>query len=177
MQRKTITRIVLISLLALAFMVGCASASIDIASDMPLHYNNGSYLILPAGTYYEIDKTYNIWYVNGLIYPAQLVDNPTPTPVPITFMGSPITLTEIVLIVFFIVFIVLAFLTIGNPANPFLFTVAAFVSVILGIDLALIYINNNSSWIFGILGFALVLLGFFLLIAGIQFNINGKRRK
>ena len=90
---------------------------------------------------------------------------PIPTAVP-TITASPIGVTEIVLLVIFLFFVTLSYVTL----QPFIFGVSAFISIILGIDLALSYLNQNQNWIFGIVGFALVLFGFWQVVAAFQFS-------
>jgi hypothetical protein len=60
-----------------AFSVGVASASVTFHQDQALHYDNGTYVMLPAGTYGNVTKTANVWYVDGEVYPT-----PTPTAAP-----------------------------------------------------------------------------------------------
>jgi energy-coupling factor transporter transmembrane protein EcfT len=99
----------------------------------------------------------------------------TPTP-PAPFTNAqPIGLTELVLLIIFFFFVALAFLI----RDPFIFGIAAFISIILGLDLGLIYLGNKQMWIYGIVGFALVLFGFWLIYAALQFSLSkgGRRSK
>jgi hypothetical protein len=85
-------------------------------------------------------------------------------------------LTDIVLTLMFLFFVVLAFAT----GEPFLFGMGAVVSWVFGADLVFIYLSDPSvNWMLGILGFALFLFGVFLLIfaVDIQLKTGGKQRK
>jgi hypothetical protein len=76
--------------------------------------------------------------------------------------------TEILLLVIFAFFTLIAFIF----KDPFLFGIAAFLSVILGIDLGLVYLGDSASWAFGIVGFSLIFFGVWMMIASIEFSLN-----
>ena len=82
------------------------------------------------------------------------------------------TLTEFFLTIFFLFFTTLAFLT----RDVYVFSIAGFVSIIFGIDLGLLYLNDTVvNWPLEVLGFALIFFGLWLLVAAIQFRLHSKR--
>lgn len=78
----------------------------------------------------------------------------------------------LVLLILTVIFVVLAFVT----REPFVFAIAAFLSVIFGIDLSLTYLGDVDSWAFGVVGLAMFFFGLWLLVAAYQFSMK-KRDK
>ncbi len=70
-------------LMLLALAIPLASASITANNPVDLGYGNSTYSELPAGTYTNITRINNVWYVDGSEFPAAPV-GPTPTPEPMT---------------------------------------------------------------------------------------------
>lgn len=97
----------------------------------------------------------------------------TPTATPISSTASPFGVNELILLIVFVIFINLAFMT----REPYLFAVAAFVSWIFAIDLLVIFIGNQAQWIFSVLGFALFMFGGYLLIAALTNSTKGGDKK
>ncbi len=60
----------LLALLLCGFFLPLALASITYTGNVNLVYNNGSYTVLPAGTYDNVSRLNNVWYVNGAMFPA-----------------------------------------------------------------------------------------------------------
>jgi hypothetical protein len=67
-------RLLLITSLIIACFVGYASASVSSSVTVKLYYDDGSYTTLPAGTYSLLNRTDNIWYVNGAVFPSSTVE-------------------------------------------------------------------------------------------------------
>jgi prepilin-type processing-associated H-X9-DG protein len=61
------------------FMVAAtAHGELVVHQNLPLYYNNGSYVVLPAGTYGNLTKNANVWYLDGNVFPS-----PIPTAAPV----------------------------------------------------------------------------------------------
>ena len=88
-------------------------------------------------------------------------------------VNSIIDLTELLILVILVLFLALAFST----NEPFLFAVAGFVSVIFGIDLALIYLEDVSFWAIEIIGFIFIMFGVWLEFACLSFSLKKSNRK
>ena len=73
----------LIGLVAICFLflvvpLASASGPIQQGTTLILQYADGTSVTLPAGNYTTINLAGNVWYVDGLVYPA----GSTPTPAP-----------------------------------------------------------------------------------------------
>jgi hypothetical protein len=91
----------------------------------------------------------------------------------ITLADVPLQLNDMVLLVLFFFFVLLAFLI----KEPFLFAIASFVTIIFGIDILILFIGNTQEWAFGIIGFALFFFGLWLLIAAYQYSMEKRQSK
>jgi hypothetical protein len=94
---------------------------------------------------------------------AEPTPTPSPTPVP---SETPITQNEYILIILWIVFIAIAFIT----QQPLAYAISGFITLLLALDLGIIYIDNTGEWMFGVIAFALGLFSFFLMIAAVTTN-------
>lgn len=97
--------------------------------------------------------------------------SPTPTDTPISESG--IGTAEIILILLFAFFTVSAFWA----KDALLYGLAGFLSLILGIDLAVVTASDSSAWAFSIIGFALILFGIALPVIGIDIILTDKKKK
>ena len=77
-MHKKIILPILLTVVCLSIFVASAAGLIVLDHAVYLSYTNGSSVVLPAGTYFTIERVDDVWYVNGVVYPAV----PTPTPVP-----------------------------------------------------------------------------------------------
>ena len=71
-------------------LISVAQCSITLSTPIQLGYGNGTYVILQSGTYDNITRIGNQWYVNGVLYPNAAGLSPTPTN-PISSTPSPTT--------------------------------------------------------------------------------------
>jgi len=69
-------------------LISVAQCSITLSTPIQLGYGNGTYVILQSGTYDNITRIGNQWYVNGVLYPNAAGLSPTPTN-PISSTPSP----------------------------------------------------------------------------------------
>lgn len=83
--------------------------------------------------------------------------------------------TTLVLILVFLFFTLLAFIV----KDVFIFAIAGFASLLLGLDLAILYLAEPEGWAIAIVGFALILFGFYLLVAALTYSLptGGKQQK
>lgn len=100
-------------------------------------------------------------YIGGAL--SSPIETSTPSVTP-----SPIGLTEVVLLVVFLFFTLLAFIS----KEPFVFGLTAFISIIFGADIALLYLNDTSNWVFAIIGFGLILFGLWMVAAAFEFSME-----
>lgn len=87
-------------------------------------------------------------------------------------MVEVITTTEILLTVIWIVFFLAALVS----KEPLIAAISGIVSLIFGLDLGLIFIGDTSEWVFGVVGFAIFLFGFFMMFIALEFS-NQKNPK
>ena len=76
------------------------------------------------------------------------------------------------LFVLFVVFLLVAIIL----GDPYVFAMTSFFSIILGIQLAVSFNTALDGWAFTIVGFALILFGFYLLIPAYELAMEEKKQ-
>lgn len=70
MNRKRGLLLCLSIFVLLTFYVCQVSASVTFDSPQYLYYDDGTYVVIPPGTYNTVEKISNVWYVNGETFGA-----------------------------------------------------------------------------------------------------------
>jgi len=78
---------------------------------------------------------------------------------------------SILLFILFVVFLFVAILL----RDPYVFAMTAFFSIILGLQLAISFNTVLDGWAFSIVGFALILFGFWLLLPAYELAMEEKK--
>ncbi len=94
MKHKSALAIMCITVILAMLTLPFASAITVPTQGVYLPYENGTTVFLPSGTYSSINRTNNVWYVNGVVYPQDLS----------------LSRNDLVLMVVFFVFVLLAFI-------------------------------------------------------------------
>jgi hypothetical protein len=76
-------------------------------------------------------------------------------------------------VLLFILFVLFLFVALIMK-EAYVFAMSAFFSIILGIQLATSFSSSSSGWAFSIIGFALILFGFWLLLPAYKIALEDK---